>query len=340
MKIPLSDRLERLTKWSERQNDRALLGFTLDSQYPLHRYRAARALPSGQIQPQDMVVADYLGDSDRLYELHENAGGDLIWSSCPFWGIPWVEAALGCGVIADHETGSTRSEPPAGFAQNPAIPEFSPDNPWVAKMLEFIPALETHSGGRYAVGGTLMRGISDLLSALYGGEDFIIAMYEKPGEVRDVVQRLTDFWISFGRCLSEHVPCFRGGYGSFFYGIWFENKTLWTQEDSAALLSPDLYEQFIHPGVCRITEAFDNTVIHLHPSKFMPIDYLLSSKIGVIEMHIDKGGPTAEQLYKTHAKVLAQKPLFIWGDLSEQDLEFIIKSLPCKGLASSCCGIV
>ena len=115
--------------------------------------------------------------------------------------------------------------------------------------------------------------------------------------------------------------------------MWFENKTLWTQEDSAALLSPTLYEEFIHPAVCRIAEAFDNTVIHLHPSKFMPIDYLLSSRIGVIEMHIDKGGPTAEQLYETHVKVLSQKPLLIWGNLSEQDLEFILKRLPYKGLA-------
>ncbi|MCK5644004.1 MAG: hypothetical protein KAJ19_24615, partial [Gammaproteobacteria bacterium] len=267
------------------------------------------------------------------YELHENAGGDLIWSSCPFWGIPWVEAALGCRVIADHQTGSTRSEPPADFAKNPAIPEFSMDNVWVAKMLEFIPALVNRSGGRYPVGATLMRGISDLLSALYGSEQFILAMFEKPDDVRDVAHQLTDFWISFGRCLLEHLPDFHGGSGSFFYSMWFEKKTIWTQEDASALLSPDLYEQFIHPCVCRISEAFDNTVIHLHPSKFMPIDYLLSSKIGVIELHIDKGGPTAEQLYETHVKVLSQKPLIIWGDLSEKDLGFILKSLPCKGLA-------
>ena len=76
MKIPLSERLERLARWFERQNDRALLGFIMDSQYPLHRYRGARGLPNGQIQPEDIVVADYLGDSDRLYELHENAGAE------------------------------------------------------------------------------------------------------------------------------------------------------------------------------------------------------------------------------------------------------------------------
>jgi hypothetical protein len=178
-----------------------------------------------------------------------------------------------------------------------------------------------------------MRGISDLLSAVYGGEKFVLAMVDEPGEVRRVAQRLTDFWISFGQCLLEHVPPFHGGYGSFFYSMWFAKKTIWTQEDSAALLSRALYEELVHPCVCRITEAFDNTVIHLHPSQFMPVDQLLNSKMGVIEMHIDKGGPTAEQLYEAHKKILSQKPLIIWGDLTEKDLEFVLSHLPYRGLA-------
>ena len=130
MRIPLQEKLERLRTWFGRENDRPLLGFFLDSQYPLHRFRGGKSLPEGEVRPSDIVVENFLDDCDRLYELHEAVGGDLIWSSCPFFGLPWVEAALGCGVIADHITGSSRSVPPQGFADNSAVPKFSEDNPY------------------------------------------------------------------------------------------------------------------------------------------------------------------------------------------------------------------
>ena len=333
MKIPVDERVERLTQWYNRENERPLLGFYLDSQYPLHRFHGSSIhIPNGRVLPSDIVVEDYLDDCDRLYEVYERAGGDLIWSAAPFWGLPWIEAALGCTVIADHNTGSTHTEPPVDFKNNPVIPKFSEDNPWVAKMLEFIPAMQQRSAGRYPVGVTLMRGISDLLSALYGGEQFIFQMYEDPDQIVSVAAQLADFWIDFGRSLLNHLDLFKGGTGSFFYSVWGAGKTIWTQDDASALLSPSLYEEFIFPHVCKIAEAFDNIVMHLHPSQFMPVDYLLKSRINVIELHIDQGGPSARDLYEYHKNIIADRPLIIWGDLTEDDLEFILTNLPYKGL--------
>lgn len=334
MRIPLDERLDRLSKWLRRANDRALVGFTLGSYYPLHRYpRGVADIPSGPVRPEDIVVAKFLDDSDHLHEMHEQAGGDFVWSAAPFVGMPWVEAALGCGVVADHQTGSTRSTPPADFARNPAIPEFSESNPWVAKMLEFIPALTERSGGRYPVGVTLMRGISDLLSALYGGGEFILRMIDEPDEIHRVVEQLTAFWIAFGRCLLSRLPEFHGGTGSFLYGLWCPGKTIWLQEDAAALLSPALYEEFIHQADLEIARSFQNSVIHLHPTRFIPTRHLVESELGAIELHIDFDGPRAEALAEHYHLILEKKPLLIWGDLTEADLEFVMRRLPHRGLA-------
>ncbi|MCP5117640.1 MAG: hypothetical protein GY953_43000, partial [bacterium] len=136
MRIPLTERLGRLTNWFDQQNDRPLFGFTLGSYYPLHRYPGGAKDLNGVIGPEDIVVEKFFDDTDRLYELHEQAGGDFVFSAAPFLGVPWVEAALGCGVEADHTTGSTRSLPPSGFASRAVVPEFSDRDPWVAKMLE------------------------------------------------------------------------------------------------------------------------------------------------------------------------------------------------------------
>ena len=63
--------------------------FTLGSYYPLHRYRnGVRRIPNGTVHPEDIQVEDYLNETDELFEIHAAAGGDLVWSAAPFWGLP------------------------------------------------------------------------------------------------------------------------------------------------------------------------------------------------------------------------------------------------------------
>ncbi len=327
MRIPLPERLDRLARWLDPCR-------TFGSYYPLHRYpTGSRHIPDGQVSPEDILVEEFLGDTECLFAVHEQAGGDFVFSAAPFLGLPWLEASLGCGVAADHASGSTRSIPPPGFAERPVIPQFSPDNPWVAKMLEFIPALERRSAGRYPVGVTLMRGISDLLSALYGPENFVLRMHDDPEEIRRVVDALTEYWIAFGRCFLERLPLFHGGTGAFLFSLWCPGKTIWLQEDAVALLSPALYQEFILPADCRIARTFEHTMMHLHPTRFIPSAQLAATNLAAIELHIDHDGPRAESLERHYRTVLASKPLLIWGDLTTADLDLIFSRLPHAGLA-------
>ena len=223
--------------------------------------------------------------------------------------------------------------PPPSFTAKPAVPEFSPDDPWVAKMLEFIPALSDVSAGRYPVGVTLMRGVSDLLSALYGGDAFVLRMIDAPEEVRGVAERLALFWISFGHYLLDRLPLFHGGTGSMMYSLWCPGKTIWFQEDAAALLSPSLYSEFIYTADRAIAGAFEHTVVHLHPTRFIPTQQLIASDVSVIELHIDRDGPRAEALEKHYLAILGEKPLLVWGDGTGADLGSLLTRLPHRGLA-------
>ncbi len=322
-----------MAQWWMRENTRPLLGFMLGTYYPLKRYSRGSRKWNGPVRPEDIEVSEFLDDTDRLFELHEEAGGDMLFSAAPFFGVPWLEAALGCPVVADPVTGSMRSLPPPGFSSQPNVPDFSESDPWVRKLLEFIPALESRSGGRYPVGVTLMRGVSDLLSALYGGDRFVYRMVDAPDEVRWVVEKLTSFWIRFGRCMLDHLPLFHGGTGSFLYGLWGPGKFLWMQEDAAALLSPRMYEEFILPADRAIAAAFPKSIVHLHPTRFIPVKQLLDTAVTAFELHIDRDGPRAEALLSHYERILASRPLYIWGDLTREDLDFIFSRLPRRGLA-------
>jgi hypothetical protein len=333
MYVPLEQRIENLTDWFNRKNEKTLLGFFPGSQYPLHRYPGSRKnIPDGTVRPENIVVDDYLADCDALFQTHEKCGGDLIWSAAPFFGLPWVEASLGCGVAADHKAGSTRSKPPDNFMETLHIPDFDPEDPWIRKLDEFYEKLNRHSKGRYPVGPTLMRGISDLLSALYGNERFIYRVMDEPDEVRETAAKLASYWIAFAKHISEKIELFHGGTGAFFYSVWSPGKTVWMQEDAAALLSPDVYDELIYPSDMEIIRNFENTIIHFHPSRFSPVDRFINSGIGAIEIHIDKGGPKAQDLYTQYMRVLEKKPLIIWGDMSGDELDFIMEKLPSRGL--------
>ena len=199
--------------------------------------------------------------------------------------------------------------------------------------MEFIPVIESHSQGRYGIGVTLIRGISDILSALFGGHEFLFQIYESPEKMKTLISQIVEYWKKFAGHYLEHMPLFHGGTGSLFYNYWVPGKSILIQEDAAALLSPDLYEEFIFPGIKEIADAFDHLVFHLHPSQFIPTDYLLKTGIDIIELHIDRGGPTAADLKDIHKKVLEHKPLLVWGDLTSEDLAYLLENQSYPGLA-------
>jgi len=193
--------------------------------------------------------------------------------------------------------------------------------------------MAARSSGQWPIGTTRMRGIADLLVALYGSESACYKIIDAPEEIRSTCVKIADFWISFGKLQLKHIPLFHGGVGSFYYNMWAPSGTVWHQEDAVAWFSPEIYEEFIFPYDQRIVSSFPNCIMHLHPSGFLPIDNYLQLPFTAMELHIDEGGPDAQALYEFYYKILAKKPLLIWGKLSEKDLNFIFQKLPRKGLA-------
>jgi hypothetical protein len=89
MKKSIEERVEQFKLFYSKQNERPLLGFFYGSEYPIHRYRAAKAIPENVwLTPDNFNIDSYLNDFESLFEMHEECGGDFIWSSSIFWGIP------------------------------------------------------------------------------------------------------------------------------------------------------------------------------------------------------------------------------------------------------------
>lgn len=331
----IEERVAQFKSFYKKENDRPLFGFFWGSEYPVHRYPAAKSIPENVfLTPDHFIINSYLNDFDYLFRNHEECGGDFIWSASLYWGIPWVEATLGCPIVLNsYSSGSIHAEPLPGFKGVDDIPEFSMDDPWIKKAIDFLEQTAKRSKGKYPLATTRMRGISDLLSLLYGTENLIFTMLEKPDEVIAVAEKLTDFWIQFGKLQIERIPEFCGGIGSFYYNAWAPKGTIWHQEDAAALLSPDLYDQFIRKCDEKIVNAFEGCIMHQHSNGYFPYDFYLNMNFSALELHIDKGGPKAESLAPVYEKIMAKKPIIIWGAIPETDMDWIFTNLRHEGLA-------
>ncbi|MCK5249963.1 MAG: hypothetical protein KAJ98_08365 [Spirochaetaceae bacterium] len=332
--IPIEQRVEMFQSFYRRENIRPLFGFFLDSEYPVTRYPSMENLPEDRpLTPNDFDVPAFLDDSEKLQQMHEECGGDFIWSASAYWGIPWLEAALGCSLFVNHSSGSIYSEPPSSFGTDSTEIQFDIQNPWITLMGKMLKGLEARSDGKWPIGTTRMRGISDLLSALYGGADWIIAMMEDPEPMNRLCSMLTDFWLETARYQTDRIHVFHGGIGSFYYYLWAPRHTVWCQEDATALLSPALYDRFIEPSLRRIVESLEGAIMHQHSTGFVPTDSYLTMGFHALELHIDEGGPSAEELFDRYKRILGSKPLIIWGDIPERDLDWIFTRLPHQGLA-------
>ena len=240
---------------------------------------------------------------------------------------------MGCSIYANHATGSIYSKPPEDFGKTATSLFFNENSPWMAKAKEFLIEMSRTSNGRWPIGTTRMRGISDLLSAVYGVEKFLYIMLDNPDEIKKVCAKLTEFWLSFGKLQLDNISLFYNGVGSYFFNMWAPQGTIWCQEDATALLSPGLYEEFIQPCLEQIVNFFPSCIIHQHSAGFVPTESYIKMGMTALEMHIDAGGPSAEELYDVHRMILNEKPLLIWGNIPEKDLDWIFSKLPCKGLA-------
>ena len=177
-----------------------------------------------------------------------------------------------------------------------------------------------------------MRGFSDMLAGLYGSPEFVYRLVDGESGIYEVIDRLADLWTGFADFQIDRFPSFHGGTGSYFYNLWMPGRGAWIQEDGAALLSPDLFEPLILPALEKVIGHLDSVIIHLHPTGYIPVDLLVETDLAAIELHIDKGGPSAEELLPYYRKIQSRKPLVIWGDLEDSDLKFIKENLDLSAL--------
>lgn len=317
--------------WQRGDTDRPIGACWIGSRLPDELYRAARAIPTGRVMAADVDVEQFLADYDHLQQVHESVEDDAFWVASPFFGLPWVEAILGCPVYYSGET----------FWVDPIWPEWPADirlplpegEAWLAKLVEFTRGLVERASGRYAVATTLMRGPSDLAAAVRGHEAMIYDLYDHQEELNQLLDVVTSVWIEVARAQLDSIPRLSGGYVSNFYRAWAPDRVVFTQEDASASYSPSLFRKFLLPRDQRITDAFPYSIMHVHSPTVWPVEQWLGvESLSCVEINYDNNGPRLPELLPLLRTIQERKPLVIRGEFTVEEVGWVKRELSPNGL--------
>ena len=153
---------------------------------------------------------------------------------------------------------------------------FDPDNQWWQMNLEITRASLEHSQGRYLISGCGLGGISDVIANLWGVEETLMAMAEKP----EVFAFLRDRMVTCFQEMYDEVYGITASQqpGSFnWLQVWAPGRMTTLQSDISCMISPLMFEDLILQEIQDETEHVDYALYHLDgPDAIKHLDALLS----------------------------------------------------------------
>ncbi len=319
--------------------ERPLLGFWRGGYYPAEQFPSGTAAwPEGQIlQPDDVRFAHFAADYEALYRLHGEAEDDYFFFASAYWGIPWMEAILGCTVVASR----THCR-----AENPDVPwgDFPPapveDNPWFPALLRFTVDLLRFADGRFPVCPPLLRGPGDCAAALLGGMRFVLGCLDEPERMSLLLGRCADARSHVVRGLQSVLADWHGTYiaGGYPSRVWSRIPIAYHQEDSASLLNPELFRRLLLPLHRRQCLDLPRNFFHLHSSCLYPAEIFLEHRcFDALQINVDHPGsrtPSLPELIPALKNIQeAGMPLLLWGELTAEHCRLLRQELSPVGLS-------
>lgn len=331
--IPISERIKKYTDWRLRQPvERPMIGLLWEPDIPPLPTMLEEIGIGNEVVPEQINPEMFLPYIDNWYEADLRLVEDSIQPFTPAFGIPWMEAIVGCKVIA--HPGSLWAEPALESYRERKRYALDPDNPWLRRLIDFTRAMVRFSAGRFPVALPQMRGPLDILAALRTPEQMCMDFVDERDEVHRIVEELADIWIATAKRVLAEIEPFRGGYCTRMK-MWAPGLAITPQNDVSTLISPRMYQEIVFPSDQRIFRSFPYHSFHMHATEFCHVDTLLAApELTAIQLTLEHtlGGPPLEKMLAVAERILARKPLIL-VPLDLESADVCLNRLPAPGLA-------
>ena len=320
--------------------DRPLLGAWLGGYYPAEQFPQGHSTwcIGQRLEPREVRFEAFRDDYEALYHKHREADDDFFYVGSAYWGIPWLEAIVGCPIHAGETSCWAASFP--GDSHDMLSFQFElEENPWFRCLVQFTEHLLEFADGRFPVCPPLLRGPGDTAAAMKGPEVVVMALIEEEAWIGEILNHCAKTRLEVLRRLQNMIPSWFGTYaaGGYPSKLWATRTVSYYQDDFAALLNPHLFAEFLLP-LARMTKSLaDIHFIHLHSSCLYMLDKLLKDDtFSVIEVNLDHPGssPSLGQYIPALRRVQnAGRSLLLWGEINPIDWKLLQRELEPAGLS-------
>ena len=120
-------------------------------------------------------------------------------------------------------------------------------------------------------------GIYDIIAALRGTQELLMDLYEYSEEIKEFVLKLQPMWTDYFNECSKKLMAAQGGAVTTWMPIYSEEPWYPIQCDFSAMISPDMFAEFVLPNLIYQTENMAHSVYHWDgPGELHHLDHLLS----------------------------------------------------------------
>lgn len=201
--------------------------------------------------------------------------------------------------------------------------KFDPENKWWKITEATCREGAALAKGKYAVGCPDLIENLDIISSLRGNQKIMFDLIERPEWVKEKISEINQvFFEAYQRVydiikLEDGSSCF----GAF--GLWGDGKTVKVQCDASAMISPDMFKEFVVPALTEQCAWLDNSLYHLDGTQCIcHLDHVLEiEELDAVEWTpqagVEQGG--SPRWYDFYHRVLdAGKSLQIVGATGEE----------------------
>lgn len=154
----------------------------------------------------------------------------------------------------------------------------------------------------------------DVLSGLKGSEEVLFDLMDYPEDVKRCIKEIDDIYLSLYNKFYEKIKDERGG--SIFW-MWAPGKMVKQQCDFSAMISTDMFQEFVLPEMIRVLDNMDYAMYHLDGvNAIRHFDYVFSiKKIKTLQWTPGAGQepPYSEQWFDLyHRAIEKDKNIYIY----------------------------
>jgi hypothetical protein len=178
-----------------------------------------------------------------------------------------------------------------------------------------------------------LEGLTDIISGLYGTENFLMDLVSKPNEVKKVMEHFKRVWINAFNNFNKIISVCGNAGSVNWSGLWAPGTTFLLQEDTSYMLSTELFQKFCLKHIYDFVDAVDFPIYHLDgKGAIVHLDCLLEiPKLKAIQWVPGAGNERLCQWYELINHIISKgKSVQVFAEMNE--IEELVNNVGAKGL--------